>query len=288
MFRKLLACTVTLILVGCGGGGGDTATSGGSGGSSGGGSVSGGNAADYTTSFDDEESGEASFDLTSAKPTHLDPSDKVVLTEAGEVWAFVATQYAAKVYLLDQTNAQSFLNGGSFQGYLLNPKGGAAMNFLNLAAGTYWIGTVPDQTVGQGYSNSVYHEVSWAHSLPKWTFVSPNIAMSASGDAGAWKSQGFTTPTGDWRAFIETEGHGGKFALMTESQYSAFASTYAGGYNGGSYSYVYACGGTSGAADTEIECELKVASGTNYYLVWINDTNTWQGGAANIAFYRPQ
>ncbi|MES2152183.1 MAG: choice-of-anchor D domain-containing protein [Pseudomonadota bacterium] len=256
-----------------------------SGGGGGGGNTSG---ADYSTSFSIGESSEATFTLTDRNPRHLSTSDTFTLDAVEQVWAFTAAQYSVSIYALDATNAQLFLNGQAFSGYLLcSNQGSTGMCFPTLPAGKYWIGSVPAQTVFSGYSNPVYHEVSTNHVLPKWRGQS-NISMTTSGANGYWKSQGFTLGSGDARAFIETEGYAGKFMIMNPSQYSAFAAAYPNGYTNGSYSYTYACGGTSGGADVEIECELKLTGGSTYYLVYINDSGSWAGGAANIEFYVPQ
>lgn len=242
---------------------------------------------DYSTSFAIDETGEASFILTAANPNHLDPGDTFTITSTQTVWAFTAAQYAVNIYALDVTNAQRFLDGQSFQGYLLcGTQGSVGMCFPTLPAGKYWIGTVPNQPIGSNYSNPVFHEVSVNHSLPRW-YMSDNVAMRADGNPGAWKSQGFTIPSGSVRAYIETEGYGGKFAVMTPAQYNSFAAAYPNGFFSGSYSYIYACGNKSGGADTEIECEMKLPAGT-YYLVWFNDTGRWAGSAANIEIYLPQ
>ncbi|MFC5499907.1 hypothetical protein ACFPOE_20360 [Caenimonas terrae] len=243
--------------------------------------------ADYSTSFSSGETGETSFILNAANPNHLDPNEKFTLAQDSQIWGFVAAQFNAKVYVLDQPNAQAFVNGQTFQGVPLNPSGGDAMTFPTLPAGTYWIGTVPGQSVATGYSNPVYHEVSYDHRLPGWNFDT-NVPFTADGATGAWKSQGFTTPTGSWRGYIETEGYGGKFAVMTQAQFDTFSAAYPNGFTGGTYEFVYACGGQSGGAATEIECELHLQSGQSYQLVYFNDTGSWAGGAGNVAFYRPQ
>lgn len=243
---------------------------------------------DYSTSFQGKETGEASFQLTYAQPSHLNINDNFYLSGTDNtIWAFSAAQYSVKIYALDSTNAQLFLNNQPFQGYLLGGgASGTGMHFPRLPPGWYWIGTIPDQTVFQGYTNSVYHEVAYERSLPKWV-QSGNVPMAPSGIAGSWQSQGFTIPTGDVRAYIETEGYGGKFMIMNASQYISFSQTYANGFNGGSYAFIYACGGQTGGAAIEIECELKLPPG-DYTLVYLNDTASWAGGAANIEFYVPQ
>ncbi|MFC0170558.1 DUF4214 domain-containing protein [Pseudoduganella danionis] len=242
---------------------------------------------DYSTSFSIGESSEASFVLTGANPRHLSTSDTFTITSTETVWAFTAAQYAVNIYALDATNAQLFLNGQAFQGYLLcGTQGSTGMCFPTLPAGKYWIGTVPNQTIFSSYSNPVYHEVSTNHKLSRW-YQNDSVGMYAGGNPGAWKSQGFTIPSNAVRAYIETEGYGGKFVVMTPAQYNSFAAAYPNGFFSGSYSYIYACGETSGNPDIEIECELKLPAGS-YYLVWFNDTRGWAGSAANIAFYLPQ
>lgn len=290
-----LGASVT-ILAACGGGGDGGASPTSGGGSLGAGTPAGGStgsgstpaAANYSSSFVGNETGEASFVLTASKPNHLDVNDKFTLTKTTQLWAFVATQFTSKVYVLDTPNAQAFLNGQAFQGVLLNSNGGDAMTFPVLAAGTYYIGTVPGQAVTSNYSNNVYHEVAYGRALNEWV-ENGNIPMTASGEKGTWKSQGFTTPpTGDWRAYIETEGYGGKFMIMDDAQYNSFVAANPSGYTGSAYSFLLACGNQDGGAQIEIECELKLKSGTSYHLLYLNDTSSWGGGAANIQFYRPQ
>lgn len=106
-------------------------------------------------------------------------------------------------------------------------------------------------------------------------------------DPCGWESVGFSFPAGDVRAYLETEGFGGQFVIMTASQHQAFTAAYLrNGYNGGAYAFTYACGGQSGGPATEIECELKLPP-DNYFLVYVNDTGSRAGGSANIQFYVP-
>ena len=241
---------------------------------------------DYSTAFTGDETGETTFTLTGSKPTHLDVNEHIDLPATTELWAFTAAEYSVKIYALDATNAQLLLNGAPFSGYLLSfPEGGTGMNFVTLPAGRYWIGTIAGQTVFPTYSNRVYHEVSY-HALPKWRQIGNVPLGTGAKNPGGWTSRGFTVPSGAIRAFIETEGMGGIFAIMSNEQFASFSSTFANGYFGGTFYYTYACGGTNGAADLEIECEMKLPPG-GYSLVYINTTGSVSGGAGNIEFYAP-
>ena len=242
--------------------------------------------ADYSSSFSITETGEANFTLTAANPRHLSTSDYIDLPVATQIWTFTAAEYAVNIYMLDQPNAQLFLNNASFQGYLIGG-GQTGLDFMTLPAGRYWIGTVPGQSSpGSTYSNRVFHEVAF-YALPNWV-EDINVPLGTGMvNPRGWVSKGFTIGSGDYRAYLETEGMGGTFAVMTAAQYASFQAANSGGLsNGGSYSYIYACGNSSGGAATEIECELKLPAGT-YYLVYLNDQSTAMGGAANIQFYRP-
>lgn len=244
--------------------------------------------ADYSTSISITESSEGNFTLTAAEPRHLSTSDYILLPTATTIWTFTAAEYAVSIYMLDHDNAQLFLNNSAFQGYLIGAPGGATgLGYMTLPAGQYWIGTVPGQSsLGSNYSNRVYHEVAY-YSLPNWV-EDINVPLGTGMvNPRGWVSKGFTIGSGDYRGYLETEGMGGTFAVMTAAQYASFQAANSNGLsNGGSYSYIYACGNQSGGAATEIECELKLPAGT-YYLVYLNDQQTAMGGAANIQFYLP-
>ena len=264
-----------------------TATSGGATGGSGstgstngttGGGTSGG-AADYTASISSTETGETNFTLTSSNPNHLDTNEYIDVQTTTNIWAFTAAEYSVNIYLLDHANAQLFLNGSTFNGYPITSGGNTGMNFVTVAPGRYWIGTVPGQgSIGASYSNRVYHEVAY-HSLANWV-QDINVPLGTGAvNPGGWQSKGFSTGSGDFRAFIETEGMGGTFVVMTSSQFASFQAANPNRLGGGSYSYIYACGTSSGGAALEIECEMKLPANSSFYLVYMNDQQTVMGGA---------
>jgi Ca2+-binding RTX toxin-like protein len=91
--------------------------------------------------------------------------------------------------------------------------------------------------------------------------------------------------TGSPHGFIETEAVTGKFEVMTETQFQQFKAAYAAGYVGGAYPFIGDLGaGTDGSPATHLQGEISLAPG-DYEIVWINDTNQWAGGAANLSFF---
>ena len=226
--------------------------------------------------FSRNESSEDSFTFTSTRLTHLDTSNTIAFGVTTTLTTFIAQQYSGiNVYALDAKNAQLFLNGQAFQGYLLQN----GLNHVTLPAGQYWFGSVYTGSISGSQTVSGFVEAA-SVDLPGSSFIG-NVPFAVDGNAGAWKSRGFTI-TGTPSLYIETEGTGGKFMIMNESQYQSFASAHPNGFFGGSYSYTYALGGLNGGPSTEIEGELKLNPGS-WYLVWINDTSSWQGGAADIS-----
>jgi hypothetical protein len=234
-------------------------------------------------SFVTNESSEDSFTLSAAQPWHLDTSNSIVLNQATQVQAFTAAQYSGvNIYALDHNNAQLLLDRQAFVGYLLNANDQTGLSNIALPAGQWWIGvTYNGSSLSSGQTVAGFDEVSTV-SMPGASFIG-NVPMGVGGNAGAWRSQGFTI-TGTPSLYIETEGSGGKFMIQTASQYQAFQSAYGNGFGGGSYSFIYALGGTSGGADTEIEGQLQLPQGT-YYLTWVNDSGGWAGGAADISAF---
>ncbi|HXT14923.1 MAG TPA: Ig-like domain-containing protein [Gemmatimonadaceae bacterium] len=248
------------------------------------GAVQTGPTGDHTTSWDGGESDEPVATLTASNPRFLD-NTPFTLTQTTTVIAFTAQQFTSQFWVLDRNNAQAFVNGSAFNGFQLAPLGQAGLNFVTLPAGTYFLAAQPNQTVFSGYSNTIFMEVSWG-TFPKWTFSS-NVPLALSGaNPGAWKSQGFTVGTSDYRAEIETEGSDGVFAVMTAAQFQTYQAKYANGYTGGGFDAIFACGGQQGGIDLEIECEMKLTPGS-YVLIYINTSNRVAGGAGNINFYRP-
>lgn len=233
--------------------------------------------------FEAIESSEDSFTLTASNPRHLSTSNYIDLTQSSEITAFLAAQFRGVTFwVLDATNAQNLINNSGFQGYKINENYQTGLLNISVPAGRWWIGATYDLTLSKNQSVSGFDEVSVV-TLKGGTFIN-NIPMAVDGNQGAWHSQGFSL-SGSPRAYIETEGTGGDFMVMTPSQYDSFKTKYPNGFTGGSYSYVYALGIESGGPATEIEGELLLSDG-QYYLVWINTTGQWQGGAANIWIYQ--
>jgi hypothetical protein len=234
-----------------------------------------------SANFVTQESAEDSFTLTADKPWHLSTSNYIDLAQATEITTFTAGEYGGiRFWALDSENAQNLLDGNSFQGYVIadNEYG---LGHITLPAGRWWIGATYNGTLSENQSVRGFDEVSVV-SLPGESFIS-NVPMQVGGNAGAWAYQGFQI-SGSPHAYIETEGTGGEFMLMTPDQLNDFAKAYQSGFTGGSYSYIYALGENSGGPATEIEGELNLPDG-EYYLTWINTTNDWQGGAGNIWIY---
>ncbi len=251
----------------------------GTGGGSGGGGGTGGGGG--SASFSVNETSEINATLTGASPNFVDTSG-LTLTKTTRVWAFSWAEFAAEFWVVDAANAAALKAGGRFSGFRMADAGSSGMSFVTLPAGTWYVAVFPSGTFGSGYSNRIYAELS-VPTLAGATEVN-DAPMYAGGNAGSWRSMSFSVGTGS-RAFLETEGSGGLWAVMDPSQYSSFSAAYGGGYNGGSFSYVYACGPSSGGAALEIECELKLPPGT-YYLVYVNNTGSAAGGAANIGYFQ--
>jgi Ca2+-binding RTX toxin-like protein len=229
--------------------------------------------------FVNNETDEDSFLLTASNRRHLATSNSITLNATTSVTAFTAAQYSgATFYAFNATNAQIFLNGGSATGYVLNPNGQYGLSYVTLPAGTWYIGVDAPGLSGT-QTNQTFNEVSNV-SLAGATFVG-NAPLAASGNPGAWAQRGFTI-TGNPSEYIETEGSGGKFMIMSDAQFQSFQAAYPNGYTGGSYSYTYALGGQNGGPSTEIEGEAFLPAG-HWNLVWLNDTGTWAGGAGNLS-----
>lgn len=245
-----------------------------------------GSGADYSTSWTGDESAEPLVTLTGSNPRYVDQTP-FVLSQTTTVIAFTEAQYTALFWALDAANAQLFLNGQAFYGYPIATAGqSAGAGTYTLPAGTWYLAAQANQTVFPAYSNEIFMETSWG-SYPSWNAYT--VAGFAAGalKPGSWKSQGFTIPSGDFRARIETEGSAGVFVVMTASQYATFAAQSASGFTGGNIAGVYACGGQSGGIALEIECNSQLTPG-NYSLVYINNSNRIAGGAGVITFFQPR
>jgi hypothetical protein len=233
-------------------------------------------------SFSDNETSEINATLTGSAPNYVSTSG-LTLTTTTKVWAYTWAQYTSNFWVVDAANAQRINNGQSFSGYQIGSNGNIGLYYVTLPAGTWYVAAIPNQSVFQGYSNPIYAELS-RPSLDGAVEVS-NIPLGTGvKNPGGWVVQPFTI-SGSARAWIETEGNGGTFMVMTSAQAAAFQAQYPSGFTGGTYSYVYACGPNSGAASLEIECELSLSPG-NYALVYVNTTSSPSGGAANIGFFQ--
>lgn len=259
----------TIYTYSCDGGGG-----GGDGG--GGGSGNGG-------SFSVNETSEITATLTGSRPNYVSSSG-LTLAANTQVWAFTWAEYSASFYAVDAANANLLMNGSRFNGYSLGSAGQTGLLYATLPPGTWYVAVSPNQNIDASYSNRIYAELS-VPTLSGASEVSNVPFGTGVLQPGGWITQPFTITSGNGRAFIETEGDGGTFAVMTEAQANNFASAYRNGFFGGTYSYVSACGASSGSPATEIECELQLPPGS-YSIVYINTTSSSSGGAANIGFFQ--
>lgn len=277
--RKIwIAIGITFAIAGCSGPGSSSTSS--SGGTGSGGSGGGGTGGGSTASFSINETAEINGTLTGTAPYYVD-SSTLTLTANTTIWAFTWSQYSASFYAVDSTNAQYIKNGSGFYGYLLAPSGSTGLNHVTLPAGTWYVAIVPNQTITSGYSNKFFAEMA-AVTLPG-AVESGNFPVGTGVvNSGGWQTTPFTV--GSSRMYIETEGAGGIFAVMTGAQANTFAATYPNGFTGGSIFYTDPCGST-GAPALELECEIQLPAG-NYALVYINNGASASGGAANIAAFQ--
>lgn len=234
-----------------------------------------------TASFEDNETSEITATLTTTAPNFASSSG-ITLTVPTTVWAFTWAEFSAQFWAVDAANAQRLQAGQSFQGFPLAPAGQSGFNNVSLPAGTWFVGVIPNQAVGANFSNRIYAEMS-SVTLSGAVQVG-NVPLGVSRNPGGYVIQPFTVPSGV-RAYIETEGPAGLFAVMSVDQANSFAAAFPNGFNGGTFGFLHACGPTSGDPAIEIECELKLAPG-NYALAYINNTGSASGGAANIAFFQ--
>jgi hypothetical protein len=283
MKTVIAVCSGLLLLAACAGGGGDAGSV--SGPPSGGGGTIGNGGADFTTPWTGDESDEPLVVLTGSSPQYLDQTP-FTLNQTTTVSTFTSAQFTAQFWVLDFANAQRFLNGQSFSGFRMLPAGQSGYGPITLPAGTYYMAVQPNQTVFPSYSNEVFMEVSWGR-YPKWVANGGITVVEAGSNPGAWRSLGFTVPTGDFRARIETEGSAGTFAVMSNAQFQAFSAQNPSGFTGGTISFLYACGNQTGGADLEIECDLSLPPG-NYVLIYINTADHTAGGAGVIQYFLPQ
>jgi archaellum component FlaG (FlaF/FlaG flagellin family) len=230
-------------------------------------------------SFSTNESNEDTFSLTAAKPWWLNTSNYVVVNKTTTFTTFVGIQYTGtSVWILDPTNAQRLINGQQFSGYPASN----GLGFVTVPAGQWYIGAVYNGTPLGNQTANGYDEID-AVDLPGASFIG-NIPMGVGGNKGAWTSRGFTVG-GQPTLYIETEGSGGIYMLQNAAQNAAFTAAYANGYTGGQYGYLTGQSIPGGGTPaTEIEGSMQLPPGT-YYLLWINTTGAWAGGAANIWAY---
>jgi Ca2+-binding RTX toxin-like protein len=231
--------------------------------------------------FSNTETGGDAFILTAANPRHLSGAP-LTLTQATAVQAFTSMQYTGvQFWAVDATNAQLLQSGAAFTGYRLTPDNQAGLTNVSLPAGQWWVGAVYANQLSGSQSVAGFDELSLL-TYPGQNFVN-NVPMPTNGNPGAWQGMAFSI-AGNPNLYLEAVGSGGKYVVMTDAQFFDFSATYAHGYTGGGYSGVYAFGGTSGVPASQLEGQLQLTPG-NYELVWLNDTSSWQGGAANISAY---
>lgn len=252
-------------------------------GSGGGGGGGGGGGSGNTGSFSTNETSEITATLTGSRPNYVSSSG-LTLAATTPVWAFTWAEYSASFWAVDTTNANRLMSGSTFSGYPLGSAGQTGLLYATLPPGTWYVAVIPNQTIDASYSNRIYAELS-VPTLSGANEVSNVPFRTGVVQPGGWITQPFTITSGSGRAFIETEGDGGTFAVMTAAQANSFVSAYSNGFFGGTYSYTYACGASSGSPATEIECELQLPPGS-YSIVYFNTTSSPSGGAANIGFFQ--
>jgi hypothetical protein len=238
------------------------------------------NAIAVTPSFSTWEAAETSTTLSFDNPRYITTSPSFTLNETTEITAFTYAQFSAEIYAVDRINAQLCIDYQGFRGYPLSfvDKDGSStgVNRVTLPAGVYWIYSIPGQAVFEGYTNKIGYEVADV-SLPGKRYLKSKFLIGDK-ESNGWQSKAFTIRN-DQRAYLEAESTGGSFYIIKKKNYKrAFL-------NGlpapESFWYVDTCNGGS----EEMECELRLRKG-DYWLVYINNTNDWNGFAAVIDFYK--
>lgn len=228
--------------------------------------------------FSTVESGPDAFIVSGAQPRHIDLNRTLTLTGQTQVQVFSAAQGpGVSLWAVDAANAQAMLDGRTFEGISLNPRGEFGLSRNVLPGGVWYFGATGSVPVGQSVQGFVDVSVL---SAPGETGAG-NIPMAANGNPGAWRAVGFTV-TGAPHGYVETEASGGRFMIMTDVQFQDFQAAARDGFSGGAPAFVDL--GATGGAATGLQGEFTLAPGA-YQLVWLNDTGGWAGGGANLSFF---
>jgi hypothetical protein len=230
--------------------------------------------------FQFSESGSDSFVFTAPHSQHVDLTKALTLTATSMVEVFTSAQFAGvHLWAVDAANAQAMNAGAAFNGIDLSSNGQFGLVGLTLPAGTWYFGGSNTAAIPTGASVGAFVDASVVSSpgVP----LAANVPMAVYGNPGSWRAVGFDV-SGAPQTFLETEAVGGKFVVMTDAQYQTFAATYAHGYNGGDLTFVAPAGVAGFAAGDQGPVDLTAG---RYDLVWINDTNAWSGGAANLSVF---
>ncbi|QOZ22711.1 Calx-beta domain-containing protein [Bradyrhizobium sp. CCBAU 51753] len=217
------------------------------------------------------------FTIDSAHQRHVNPGG-LTFSTVTSVSAFTAAQFAGvSFWAIDSSNLSAFQSGAAFSGVRLGADNFTGFISVNLAPGTWYLGITTNSSFTGG-SIPTYSEMSTL-SLPGESFVG-NVPMRADGNAGAWDAQGFTI-TGNVQQFWEAEASAGVYVIMNDELFGQFQAAYPNGYTGGSYAYLTALGNGNGGNTSDIDAETFLPAG-HYYMVWINNSTGWAGGAANL------
>ena len=231
--------------------------------------------------FQFSESGSDSFAFTADQTHHVDMTKVLTLTAPTRIEAFTSAQFAGvQFWAVDAANAQALNAGLPFSGVALSNNGQFGLVGLTLPAGTWYFGGLDTAAIPAGGSVGAFVDAS-AVSVPGGATLAANVPMAVYGNPGSWRAVGFDV-SGAPQTFLETEAVGGKFVVMTDAQYQSFAATYAHGYNGGDLTFVAPTDPAGFAAGDQGAIDLTAG---RYDLVWINDTNGWSGGAANLSAF---
>jgi Ca2+-binding RTX toxin-like protein len=230
--------------------------------------------------FQFSESGSDSFVFTSDQTHHVDMAKSLTLAAPSMVEVFTSAQFAGiQLWAVDAANAQALNAGMPFSGVALSNNGQFGLVGLNLPAGTWYFGGLDTAAIPAGGSVGAFVDASVVSSSD--ATLAGNVPMAVYGNPGSWRAVGFDV-SGAPQTFLETEAVGGKFVVMTDAQFQTFQATYAHGYNGGDLTFAAPAGAAGFAAGDQGPIDLTAG---RYDLVWINDTNAWSGGAANLSAF---
>ncbi|HEX2815491.1 MAG TPA: hypothetical protein VHN39_03795, partial [Phenylobacterium sp.] len=223
------------------------------------------------------ETGDDTFLLSPGQSQHVDLQKVLALTQATTVDLFTSADApGVSIWAVDPANAQLLSQGAAFQGTLLNPQGQFGLTTVALPAGEWLFGATDNSLTG-AQSTHAFIDASTL-SFPGVP-AAGNVPMAVFGNPGAWRSVGFTVSDHP-QGFIETEATGGQFVIMTDTQFHTFQTEFPHGYVGGDFAFV----ATAGAPGTDLQTDVILPAG-NYDVVWLNDTSSWAGGAANVSFF---